>query len=872
MNVVVSEPVAGTVRGRRARVTSRRVLLADSAARTIITFGGILVILAVLCILTYLVWVVWPLFAPPSIGSPITHHLLPPGDVGKVLFAEVDEYRALGVVGLSTGELLSFDASSGGILERVPLIPPSPAVTAFSRAAHGGGVAFGFADGRIRLGSIRFDVAFIPDADRAPPESGTSGGPDDARAGVMQHLANGAARRVSVSATLDEPLVLSDSPAPVALLDYRGNEETARLAALTTRGELSVVEIGHRKNLLTGATSTEIATNPIPLPDSASAHGPASFLLVTTPGDQLYLAWPDGWAIRYDLRDAGSPLPAETFDLTPEAGVRLTALKFHLGEQSIIATDSEGGTRTWFKLSRPGSNQDGLAMVPAHTLASHRASVSAVAVSSRDKSLVTGADDGSLILHHMTSERTLLTTQLDPPARVTQVQIAPKGDGLFAVTADGRAVLWSLTNPHPEASLTSVFGKVWYEGYEEPAYTWQSSSGTDDFEPKLSLVPLMFGTLKATLCAMLFAVPIALASALYTSEFLDRRVRAAVKPLIEMMASLPSVVLGFLAALVLAPLIETWLVAVLAVFAVAPIAALTTGYLWRLLPRRTSMRAGSRCQGAILVAVLLGSLAAVMRFSGALESMIFGGGIKLWLDGRAGSAASGLAILCWPIVLALLLALDRRYLRGGSVQRRKARSRGAVAVDLGRYLLVLVFSVAIAGIAAQAGARLGLDIRGLLVGTYVQRNALVVGFAMGFAVIPIIYTLAEDALASVPQGLRSASLGCGATAWQTAVRVVVPVAMPGIFSAIMVGLGRAVGETMIVLMAAGNTPLIDLNIFNGLRTLSANIAVELPEAAKNGTLYRVLFLAALLLFISTFAVNTLAEVVRQRFRRKAHQL
>jgi phosphate transport system permease protein len=157
-------------------------------------------------------------------------------------------------------------------------------------------------------------------------------------------------------------------------------------------------------------------------------------------------------------------------------------------------------------------------------------------------------------------------------------------------------------------------------------------------------------------------------------------------------------------------------------------------------------------------------------------------------------------------------------------------------------------------------------------GTYVQRNALIVGFTMGFAVIPIIYTISEDALSSVPASLRSASLGCGATRWQTAVRVVLPVAVPGIFSALMVGLGRAVGETMIVLMAAGNTPLIDLNLFNGLRTLSANIAVELPEAVKDSTLYRMLFLAALTLFLLTFVVNTLAELVRIRFRRRAAQL
>jgi phosphate transport system permease protein len=158
------------------------------------------------------------------------------------------------------------------------------------------------------------------------------------------------------------------------------------------------------------------------------------------------------------------------------------------------------------------------------------------------------------------------------------------------------------------------------------------------------------------------------------------------------------------------------------------------------------------------------------------------------------------------------------------------------------------------------GAALGL--------VYDQRNSIVVGLAMGFAVIPIIFTISEDAFSSVPQHLTAASLALGASRWQTATRVVLPTASPGIFSAVMVGFGRAVGETMIVLMATGNTPLLDWSPFNGMRTLSANIAVEVPEAPYGGTLYRVLFLSACVLFLMTFFVNTVAELVRQRLRDK----
>jgi len=153
-----------------------------------------------------------------------------------------------------------------------------------------------------------------------------------------------------------------------------------------------------------------------------------------------------------------------------------------------------------------------------------------------------------------------------------------------------------------------------------------------------------------------------------------------------------------------------------------------------------------------------------------------------------------------------------------------------------------------------------------------QRNSLVVGFMMGFAVIPIIFTISEDALSNVPKSIVSGSLALGASRWQTAWYIVLPTAAAGIFSALMIGLGRAVGETMIVLMAAGNTPIMDMNIFNGFRTLSANLAVELPEAVQNSTHYRTLFLAALTLFVMTFILNTVAEVVRIRFRKKSLEL
>jgi len=228
-------------------------------------------------------------------------------------------------------------------------------------------------------------------------------------------------------------------------------------------------------------------------------------------------------------------------------------------------------------------------------------------------------------------------------------------------------------------------------------------------------------------------------------------------------------------------------------------------------------------------------------------------------------------VLIYPVVVLVLALAIAPFWGRLPLPFRNAFGSGREVLWM---VPVLLLSLGLAALAGPWFERVALGgsyrtwLQTALGVTYDQRNCLVVGFAMGFAVIPIIFTISEDALSSVPKSLTSASLACGASPWQTAWRVVLPTASPGIFSATMVGLGRAIGETMIVLMATGNTPILDWSIFNGMRTLSANIAVEIPEAPLHGTLYRVLFLAAFLLFILTFILNTVAELVRQRLRRR----
>jgi phosphate transport system permease protein len=335
-----------------------------------------------------------------------------------------------------------------------------------------------------------------------------------------------------------------------------------------------------------------------------------------------------------------------------------------------------------------------------------------------------------------------------------------------------------------------------------------------------------------------------------------------------MMASLPSVELGFLAALVIAPLVEDVVTEMLVVIVAVPFFTCLGGYVWRALPHSFTVR-NERFRPLPIAACLVLAVAAGASLGPVVERVFFAGDIRQWLTGTVGSGTGG-----WIILLLPAVAIGTAVLLAGLVNPRIARaardlSRTRFALlDLAKFLAAAAATLLVTWALGSGLDALGFDSRGGVLDTHVQRNALVVGFVMGFAIIPIVYTIAEDALAAVPDHLRAASLGAGATTWQTTVRVVVPTAMSGLFSAVMIGFGRAVGETMIVLMAAGNTPVMDWNVFNGFRTLSANIAVELPEAVQGSTHYRMLFLAALVLFAITFVLNTLAETVRLRYRKR----
>jgi phosphate transport system permease protein len=246
-----------------------------------------------------------------------------------------------------------------------------------------------------------------------------------------------------------------------------------------------------------------------------------------------------------------------------------------------------------------------------------------------------------------------------------------------------------------------------WTGYDQPEYIWQPIGQIH----KYNLIPLVVGSLKVTLIGLFFSVPLAVGAAIYVSQLARPRVREWVKPAIELLSGIPSVVIGFFGLLVMASFLQ-W----------------AFGYQTRL-------------------------------------------------------------------------------------------------------------------------------------------NAFVAGIALGFAVIPMVFTIAEDALTSVPQSYTQAALALGASRWQTAWQVVLPSALPGVFAATVLGFGRAIGETMVVLMIC-SASVMSWSVFDSARTITATIAAEMAEAVAGGNHYRILFLLGALLFAVTFVSNMAGDVVIHRLKKK----
>lgn len=736
------------------RVQARRRtwrMFKDGLARYGVSIGGFGAIVAILLIFFYLLYVVFPLLKPASAEAVADYPL---GEAAaETVYLAMEEQAEIAVRYDSAGRA-RFLATADGRMLAEQTLPVPQGVTIDSIAEGGQGrsmVSLGLSDGSLLVTRHAYQVSF----------------PDDKRV---------------ITPTVEFPL--GTAPIPVdpqhRALDRIAVQSGDRttIAALTEDQRLLLVVLVKETSFIDETETVKRYEHILP-----NTTGQVRRLLVDPDQRTLYVATDTGTLAYYDISEPEQPQLIQQLGVVP-TGTTLTGMKLLAGGISLLIASSDGQIAQWFPV-RNEANQPMLHRIRSFSVGG---GVTAIDPEFARKGFLAANTRGEVRIYHATANKQVLRTEVSDCA-IHTLAVAPRANAFLAEDEAGRLHFWRVDNEHPEVSWTSLWGKVWYESYPKPDYIWQSSSASNDFEPKFSLTPLAFGTLKAAFYAMLFAVPLSIMGAIYAAYFMAPAMRKLVKPTIEIMGALPTVILGFLAGLWLAPAMEANLPGIFALLLLLPVGTLVFAYLWKLLPGGMRHRIPDGWEAMLLIPVLLGLGWLAFTFSPHLEHMLFAGDMRGWMRDELG---------------------------------------------------------------------IGFD----------QRNALVVGVAMGFAVIPNIFSIAEDAIFSVPRQLTNGSLALGATPWQTLMRVVLLTASPGIFSAVMIGFGRAVGETMIVLMATGNTPVMDLSMFQGMRTLSANIAVEMPESEVNSTHYRVLFLAALVLFMFTFVFNTLAELVRQRLRGK----
>lgn len=871
-------------------------------ARAVITSGGVGTIVVALLIVVVMISQLLPLLATSDVTTVSEFQL----DVGPKLntgaepidrpiqdspvCAGMDEYGDIVWFLMPSGNIDVYATSTGTRLQS--FVPPEASadsansakreITAFSIADDDASLLIGYSTGEVRPITIHWKVEYLDsstgdDDDVSLPRGdklestvlNTERTGDNIGPSVSAVLPNGLVRVQRIeSVEYHEPIAVLQSP--VRCVDWltpeaiNGLEKIKSWKWLASDGREIVVQHHlRRRQGISLSTKEEIGTwrtaRNSDLASESIAHA-----MLNAQGEGFSTIGPNGLARlwRLDTEPSIQQLASHWTISGSESTVRKAVPM--LGRNTFLISSESGeleGVAPFF-----GSEKSDL--VSIHRISMGSIGIEHMAAATNSRVVSTLSDNGNVTFFYVPTNRKLLEWSVEPGSQI----FFSSGSRYCGVLRANSVTVAKLNLRFPEAGWRSFLSANWFEGYDSPMHLWQSSSGTVQGEIKLSIVPLLFGTIKGTFYTLLIAIPLGLVSAIFSSEYLDPTNRARIKPIMELMASVPSVALGFVGAVAVAPLVRDQL------FGVLLVAYLTLGMLvsiptlLALLPQRIRLIANRR-RGLLLILVLIVSIAISNGVATRLESLLFGGPLTLWLNGEFGALFPGwLCLWLIPCGVATFWASNHFHLERMLSERyslfRRGAALGAIIMQTG----LLVTCVVSASAIAMVLSLLGWDARGTILDSYQERNALLVGIVLGFAIVPLIFTLSEDALQAVPQHLRAASMSCGATVWQTTMRVVIPTALSGLFSAVMLGLGRAIGETMVVLMVSGNSPIMELNPFSGFRTLSATLAMELPEAARGSTHYHSLFFVSLVLFFLTVVVNSIAEFVRLKFKKNASQL
>ncbi|MGB0911611.1 MAG: ABC transporter permease, partial [Nitrospirales bacterium] len=658
-----------TVLLSRGRAHRRLRAVADRIAAGVVWVGGLATIVSIMGIFVYLLLEVIPLFVDPVVelqSSFFSKRIAQDSQISSVV--GIDQYQEVAYL-IQNGRVRFYQVPNGSpIALEEDLNFSSHHVMVVARS-HGRGhhFAFGTDDGHIVPVDIELTPTFQNDI-----------------------------RTVIPTLTKGEPVLVDPTQTGIARLAYQETDEGMAVVVLTQSGELWLTKSGEMEGLM-------LSDEPVLIQNLISKYpvDGATALLLDSLGETVMLGAKDGQLLQWSIQDPTEPEMIQAYKLSDRDDF-ITALAFLIGDQSLAVGTNQGRVSVWMPVPNVGRQGTPLYQ-EIREFASHQGPVTNISPSRRDKGFVSADSTGEVFLHHSTSTQTLLRVKASDTS-IQGLMFAPKANGVVTFDAEGQLHSVEMNSPHPEITAQALFRPVLYEGYAESKHIWQSSSGSDDFEPKFGMWPLIFGTLKGTIYAMFLAVPLAVMGAVYTGMFMSPRLRGVIKPMVETMAALPSVVLGFLAGLWLAPLLEEIFPAVVGMMIFMPLTVALACVSWQAVPRSIQTRGQSGIDLAVLTVVVLATAIGCLMANHSLESWLFGADYKGWLQS--------------------------------------------------------VF---------------GLQ--------YDQRNALVISLAMGFAVIPIIFSISEDSIANVPKHLIAGSLAMGATQWQTLTKLVLISASPGIFSA-----------------------------------------------------------------------------------------
>ena len=453
----------------------------DRLGRWVIAVGGVGVILVVLGILAFVFRESFPLFLSPAPATIVNRHTLDGSDAQRTLAVGTDPYREVAL--LVRPEGVDFiRLASGESIRRVRGDEfQDRRVVSVHSSLTDGNHGLGMSDGRIALAAVNYRVTY-PDGKR----------------------------RVTPEFQVNEHVPLDVMGEPIVRVVFRSDGARRSTAAGITASGRLLVACRQKKRGLLGGGKLDTYVHEL----TTEVDGRPTTILVDGSGRRLLAGTDRGEVYCWDVSNAkAAPSLIQRFRASDLA---ITAVAFLLGDVSVAIGDAGGRVSTWSPVRGPAGA--GIATYRnVHEFRSHRTAVNAIAPSARDKQFLTGSAGGHVMLHHMTSGQTFF--ELVDGSGVTDLAFAPKADGFLSLDAGRTLNHYRLSNPHPEVTLKTLFGKLWYEGYTEPEYVWQSTGGTDEFESKLSIVPLAYGTAKGTFYAMFFALPLAVLAAIYTSEF-----------------------------------------------------------------------------------------------------------------------------------------------------------------------------------------------------------------------------------------------------------------------------------------------------------------------------------------------------------------